>query len=68
MKNFELFFGYKNCAGLICLCCYLGKYDFNFHLFPNKRDWIFGYKSDWYDGTLHLFGFGPLLLICWSEF
>ena len=27
------------------------------------RQW--GYVADWYDGPLHSFGLGPLLLVCW---
>ena len=42
----------------------------SFHIFPRKEGflqkyWQWGYMQDWYDGPLHLFGLGPLLLVCW---
>lgn len=40
------------------------------HILPKPRPryrggWLWGYKQDWYDGPLHDFGVGPLLLVCW---
>jgi len=36
------------------------------HIFLKKEFWYWGYSRDWYDGPLHQFGLGPLLLITWG--
>jgi hypothetical protein len=35
----------------------------HFGVEKSHRQW--GYKQDWYDGPIHSFGLGPLLLVCW---
>ena len=35
------------------------------HIGIRKKDRLWGYEKDWYDGPWHSFGLGPFGLICW---
>lgn len=50
-------------AGLVSVS--VGRW--NVHLFPSRACWEWGHSTSWYDGPLHSWGAGPLLLVCWQE-
>jgi hypothetical protein len=50
-------------AGLVSLG--LGRW--NLHLFPAREHRQWGYVRSWYDGPIHFWGLGPLVLLAWTD-
>ncbi|HEY8096166.1 MAG TPA: hypothetical protein VIE65_08740 [Methylobacter sp.] len=68
-KMWNIEFGWKNNAGLVCLWNADEKQlsTFAIHFLVSPRFWLFGRQEEWFDGPLYSFGLGPLILINWME-